>query len=133
MIEPPPGRPNLVVLYAPEDEHDAEQPATRDDQPKEYCGHHRITLHEEPRTVVCRDCGRTIDPFDVLIRYSSDWDRIVRWRKEAERRRKLAGERLDEILRLERNARGRVRRLDPKAKLPVLPYGHGGDSSNIIA
>lgn len=132
MTEPPPGRPNLVVLYPPQDEHDADQPATRADR-EEHCPHKRITLHEESRIVQCRDCGRRIDPFDVLVRYSSDWDRIVRWRKEAERRRKLAGERLDELLRLERNARGRVRRLDPKAKLPVLPYGHGGDSSNIIA
>lgn len=129
----PPGRPNLVVLYPPQDEHDAEQPATRDDELKEYCDHRRITLYEEPRTVVCRECGRTIDAFDVLVRYASDWDRIVRWRKEAERRRKLAGERLDEILRLERNARGRVRRLEPSPRLPVLPYGHGSGSQGIIA
>lgn len=124
-------RPNLVVLYAPVDEHDAEQPASIGEKP-EWCDHPRYVLLPESRTVECKKCGRQIDPFDVLVRYASDWDRIVRWRREAERRRKLAGERLDEILRLERNARGRVRRHDPKAKLPSLPYGHGQGSGGIM-
>ena len=107
-----------------------EQPATVGEKP-EWCDHPRYVLRRESRTVECRKCGRQIDAFDVLVGYAADWDRIVRWRQEAERRRRLARDRLDEILRLERNARGRVRRADPSLERPTLPYGHGQGSRGI--
>jgi hypothetical protein len=114
---------NLVVLYPEADEHDDETPATSD--PKEHCLHRRVRLDTEARRVFCRECEREVDPFTVIHAWAQDWTRIQSWRKEAERRRTRARERLDEILRLERNARARLRKLDPQAKPPAKPWGEG--------
>lgn len=117
--------PNLVVLYPEPDEHDDATPATKDD-PKGYCRHRRVRLDEEARRIFCRDCDREVDAFSVILSWANDWARITRWRQEAERRRTRAGERLDELLRLERNARVRLRKLDPAAERAVAkPWGEG--------
>lgn len=33
-----------------------------------YCQHARITLVEHDRNIVCAECGRTLDPFDYLLK-----------------------------------------------------------------
>lgn len=45
------------------------------------CGHKRTQLDADKRAVTCRDCGKTLDPFDVLMEYAraervwQQWDR----------------------------------------------------------
>lgn len=114
---------DLHVLYPPPDEHDDDTPATK--QEHDSCLHRKVRLDTEARRVFCRDCGREVDPFTVIQSWASDWTRITNWRAEAERRRARAADRLTEILRVEKNARARVRKLDPDATLPSKPWGEG--------
>jgi hypothetical protein len=97
-------------------------------EPRSGCQHKNVTLVEDSHKLICRDCDAEVDPFAFLIRLTADWERWVGIRKEAERRARLAVARLEETLRLEQNARARVRRRDPAAKLPEIPWGQGKGS-----
>lgn len=116
-------RPKLSVLYPTPDEHDDESPAEKEE--RKHCLHRKVKLDTEARRVFCRECDREVDAFTVILAWANDWTRITYWRKEAERRRARAGDRLEEILRVEKNARARVKKLDPQAKLPEKPWGDG--------
>jgi len=35
-----------------------------------YCRHLPVTVDKHSRTVVCRDCGATIDPFDWMLAFA---------------------------------------------------------------
>jgi hypothetical protein len=113
----------IIRLFPSEDEHDREQPARR--EPEKSCVHRHVNLNRAARIVTCRDCGNQVDAFTILDHYAGEWDRVVRWHDEAKRRARVAHERLEEILRLERNARARLRRVDPAAaaEAPAKPYG----------
>lgn len=117
----------IIRLFPEADEHDAQQPVTRASGSKIRCSHRRTQLTiNGARRVVC-ECGEEVDPVDVMIGWAGDWDHLVRWRREAERRARLAHERLQEILRLEKNARALLKRLDPDEALeaPQAPWGAG--------
>lgn len=114
---------NLTILYPAPDEHDDDTPATKLDH--ESCTHRKVRLDTEARRVFCRKCNREVDPFTIIQRWAGDWTYITNWRVEAERRRLRADERLEEVLRLERNARSRLKKLDPKGKPPEKPWGEG--------
>jgi hypothetical protein len=117
----------VVRLHPERDLTDDEALVRRAERPP-FCAHRRgFTLHEESHTVTCRECERAIDPFEALLWVSREWERHVTFRKEAERRAREAGNRLKELLRLETNARSRLKRLDPAAakKAPERPWGEG--------
>lgn len=118
-------RPKLVVLYPTPDEHEAAQPATVDK--RKSCLHDHVSLDPEARTVTCGDCGGLVDPFTLILKWAKGWERLTRWQKEAERRRKLAQDRLAETLRLEKNAKARLRRVDPKARPPKPGWDEQGE------
>ena len=82
------------------------------------CRHRRATIDDDAHKLFCRDCDREIDPIRFLTDLMGRWEIHVRHRKEAARRANEAQTRLDEILRLERNARARLGKLD-----------HGGQGS----
>lgn len=117
----------VVRLHPERDLGDEDAPVAT--QPREggYCRHARVTLNSELHRVTCRDCEREVDAFAYLQRLASDWERYATHRKEAQRRATEAHERLKELLRLEQNARARLKRLDPEAeaKAPQRPWGHG--------
>lgn len=89
------------------------------------CRHMKVLLSTEARRVFCRDCGHEIDAFGFLSRLCGEWELWVRARDDAEQGAKAAQERLSELLRLERNARGRLKRIDPAAAkdAPQRPWG----------
>lgn len=117
----------IIRLYPDRDAEDEDAPLHRDK--KESCTHRRVSLDPDAKRVRCRDCDREVSAFDFLARLAGDWEYWVRHRKEAERRARLASTRLEELLRLENNARARLRRLDPEAKTPERPWGHGQGGS----
>lgn len=106
-------------------------PGTDEDAPvasekrKSYCPHRRVVLNQEAHRVICRDCRREVDAFAYLVRLANEWERWAAHRREAEKRARAAGARLAEILRMERNARARLRRIDPDARPPKKPWGEG--------
>lgn len=111
----------IVALFPDRDLTDDDAPIHRD--PKDHCQHRKIRLDQDAHKVFCRECDAEVDPFMYLMRFAGDWEFWVRHRKEAERRAREAHTRLEETLRLERNARGRVKRHAPEAKLPHVPWG----------
>lgn len=78
--------------------------------PGTWCAHHRTRLDNTAHRVYCRDCGREMDPFAVLQHIAGDIEHWITYRKAAERRARTAQANLDELLRLERNAKSRARR-----------------------
>lgn len=89
------------------------------------CLHRRIRLDKDAHRVYCRECDAEVDPFAFLFWLTGEWERWVSARESAEKRFMAAQARLDETLRLERNARARVKRLDSQAPLPTVPWGDG--------
>ena len=76
-----------------------------------YCDHRPVELDTERRGVTCKDCGASLDPFDTLLRYAREHERVARDLKDTSTDAKGAHARLELLERLERNAKGRLRRL----------------------
>lgn len=116
---------DVVILHPWLDLSDEESPLqfARTPRQSRYCAHRKVKLDRELNRVLCRECDAEIDPFKFLLRLTGDWSYWVDAREAAHKRAVAAQARLDETLRLERNARARVKRLDPSVKLPVVPWG----------
>lgn len=74
------------------------------------CHHDRFDLDERLRVVLCRDCGKQCDPFQVLLDVTVHWDGVYH---EHKRRRNQLADLVDQIeaLRRERNnLKAKVRR-----------------------
>lgn len=115
---------DVVQLFP--DDGDDDAPVTRTEEA--FCAHRLIRIDKSAHRTFCRECGREVDPFDFLLRLAGEWDRWQRAEKEAKRRAFEAQARLEDVLRLEKNARARVKRLDPKGKLPPVPWGEGSST-----
>lgn len=116
----------VVAIHPDRDLEDEDAPL--DTKPRgPACLHRRIRLDTEAHRAYCRECDREIDPFAFLKGLAGDWERYMRFRKEAERRARAAEARLQELLRLERNARARLKKIDPDAERtsPQRPWGEG--------
>lgn len=48
----------------------------------ETCRHQRTELNTEDRTVKCRDCGKALDAFGVLLEYAHGERRWQQWQQE---------------------------------------------------
>lgn len=75
------------------------------------CEHLHVRLDDTAHRVYCRDCDAEVDAYDFLTRLQGEWQRWVNCRKSAETQARHAQERLDELLRQEKNAKARMRRL----------------------
>ena len=115
---------DVVRLHPDRDLEDDDATLHRRRQSRD-CRHRRATIHDDAHKLFCRDCDRELDPIRFLGELMGYWEHHVRHRKEAHRRMVEAQTRLDEILRLERNARARLGRLDPEAakEAPEKPWG----------
>jgi hypothetical protein len=65
----------------------------------------------EAHRMRCADCDQEIDCFDWILRMVSKWDQLIDRGRALEKKAKAAQERLDELLRKERNAKARLKRL----------------------
>lgn len=75
-----------------------------------------VELRDTQRRAYCKTCGIEVDIFDYLHRLAQDWAWVVQRYRDATNRAKRAEARLEEALRLERNARGRLKRLVEKER-----------------
>lgn len=119
----------LAAVVRLHPEHDIEE----DDAPlalaerEPWCAHRRTVILKELHRIDCKDCGREVDPFQVLASLAAVWERYINHRNECKRRADRAHDRLKELLRLEQNARARLKRIDPAAEksAPKRPWGEG--------
>ncbi|WGL95995.1 hypothetical protein [Arsenophonus nasoniae] len=103
---------NVVIFPANENKDLKKKIAFIHDEakPKVVCFHSGYYVNEHDRTVKCRDCGKVIDAFELLLSMAKNETRLVRdieyLRKEEKQRR----ENIDKLIQIERNAKSRIRR-----------------------
>lgn len=117
----------VVRLHPERDLTDEDAPVASAERPP-YCSHRQgAILNREAHKVLCKECGRELDAFAQLEKIAGEWERYATFRKEAKRRADEAHARLTELLRLETNARARLKRIDPDAEkaAPQRPWGNG--------
>lgn len=68
-----------------------------------------IRLNEQNRRIYCKTCGEELDMFEYVATLARDWSWIASAHSTAVEKRKRAEKRLDEVLRQERNAKGRLK------------------------
>ena len=117
MILPPidAGPPTLGLV-----DHDGVITARR--RTKGSCFNHAYIVNEDERTVVCKKCERSFDPYAALMDLALHIDRYRDARKHAEDTAKQAHEHLDDLLRRIKNARSTLRRTG--AEVPPPKYFH---------
>ena len=81
-----------------------------------HCGHYQKTVDRDKRAVTCRKCDAVLDPIAVLLDLAHGWERYAFAFDAAKQKTQQAHDRLDEVLRQERNAKARLRRLKGKLK-----------------
>ena len=78
--------------------------------PEKYCDCVQILIRIEDRTIVCRDCGRVLDPFDYMVTAAEkDYNFYYRNKENYEIRERLI-KGIDKLKRKERNIKARIRR-----------------------
>lgn len=78
------------------------------------CSHDRGSLDRERRVVVCKSCHAIIDPFDRLLGYAKEWDRLAGWVRHAgAERHRLEGE-VAKLKKEKKRLADAVRRLEKK-------------------
>lgn len=112
-----------VVRLHPERDIEDEDALVRRDAKLSSCFHRTARIDVPSRRAYCRQCDVELDAFGVLERIAGEIESYISQRKEFKRRIGEAQARLDETLRLERNARARLKKLDPKGKQPEIPWG----------
>lgn len=93
----------IIRFYPRVREIDADREATPQDftqfditptrhQPWNLCRHLRLEINEEARTVICKNCGCELDPFNALLEFADkerrDLRQMAQWlvaKKEFER------------------------------------------------
>lgn len=83
-----------------------------------FCAHRKARINAGMRRLTCRECDAALDPFDFLVKLSTDAQQWVSTRREIEQRARAAKIRLEDLLRQERNARNRLKRLGVKKPPP---------------
>lgn len=77
----------------------------------EDCKHPRpLTLDVEAHALVCQKCGQVLDAFDFLLDLTSRWERFNAGYRAARQQEKAALARVENLRRVERNAKARIRK-----------------------
>jgi hypothetical protein len=102
----------------------AEAEAAIDDAPihtqeAQRCFHDKLRLDTDARRVYCRDCGSEVDPFTGLVNFSKTFERYRSSLDSLRAEVRRHGNSLEEIKRLERNAKNRLKTV--MRKLPPEP------------
>lgn len=79
-----------------------------------YCSHKQTYVDEYQRIVTCQKCDAKLDPFEVLLSLAHEYTRYHETIEKYEKIIKELEEKYKELLRQERNAKARIRRLNKK-------------------
>ena len=73
------------------------------------CRHRLVNVDQDSRTVVCQQCGKTVDAFDILLGYANEEGRAFEnlrfWRSE-----------VDELIKKSKDLKRELRSLQAKIK-----------------
>lgn len=83
----------------------------REHKPSRRCDHRQTRFSKASRRLICLKCGEEVDAFDVVLKLAADRERLDQQREHVIRGCRMGEARLAEILRQERNAKARMRRL----------------------
>lgn len=107
----------IVPLFAEAEE--AIDDAPLHTQEADRCWHDKLRLDTDAHRVYCRDCGREVDPFTGLVNFSKNFESYRRSLNELRAEVRRHSNSLEEIKRLERNAKNRLK--TALRKLPPEP------------
>lgn len=83
----------------------------RDPYPIEGCKHPRpLVLDQEAHELRCAECGQTLDIFDFLFDLTAKWESFNNGYRAARQQEKATLARVENLKRLERNAKARIRK-----------------------
>lgn len=81
-----------------------------------FCNHTKAIVDESNRKIFCANCNSVLDPFDFLWMWATKEDRIKSRYHFYKEKLENTRDRLDELLRIEKNARSRLKRLETRLK-----------------
>lgn len=80
----------------------------------EYCHHPSIFVNEHNRQCCCQKCGAIIELFDYLLDLAKKRTRMAGDVKALRHEEKYRRENIEKLIRIEKNAKARIRRLNKK-------------------
>jgi hypothetical protein len=97
------------------------------------CGTHKKVLVDHiTRTVTCRACGFTIDPFDYLLQWAKEGDQRMKAMKSAEIQRSIFSRECEDLKRQCDNLRARLKRCGfPQPEVERLKYRSERDNTGV--
>lgn len=108
-----------VVVFPQGDDGD---PATKInfllEKDGDFCLHPGFTINEHDRQVKCKKCDAVIDPFELLMQIAKRETHLandVSMLRKEEKQRRLN---IDKLIKIERNAKSRIRKAGFKGDLP---------------
>ncbi len=103
---------NVVQLVQPKSEEEKLLNVVISDKKssgQKYCKHNQTQISEANRTLVCRQCGSILDPFEVILDRARNGENIVLEIKSLYARRDELREAVANLEREEKNAKARLR------------------------
>ncbi|MDH1969527.1 hypothetical protein N5J30_02405 [Klebsiella michiganensis] len=86
---------------------------------KVMCLHSTVWVNEKDRTLRCRKCETSIEPFDFLMTLCDQESRYMESVKYLRREEKQRRQNIEKLIQIEKNAKSRIRRAGDKSPLPL--------------
>lgn len=81
-----------------------------DNEPRGCCLHSGYLVNEHERRVKCRECGKVLDAFDLMLKMAKRETRLVSDIEALRQEEKYRRENIEKLIQIERNAKARIRR-----------------------
>lgn len=105
-------RDNVIHLVLPKSEEEKllnVVVADKKSTVQKYCKHNQTQISEANRTLICRQCGAMLDPFEVILDRARNGENIVLEIKSLYAKRDELRESVANLEREEKNAKSRLR------------------------
>ncbi|EPJ5863758.1 hypothetical protein JRA82_004617 [Raoultella ornithinolytica] len=103
---------NVITLVQPKSEEEKLLNVVITDKKstgQKYCKHNQTQISEANRTLICRQCGSMLDPFEVILDRARNGENIVSEIKSLYAKRDELRQAVANIEREEKNAKARLR------------------------
>lgn len=103
---------NVITLVQPKSEEEKLLNVVITDKKstgQKYCKHNQTQISEANRTLICRQCGSMLDPFEVILDRARNGENIVSEIKSLYAKRDELRQAVANLEREEKNAKARLR------------------------
>lgn len=103
---------NVITLVQPKSEEEKLLNVVITDRKntgQKYCKHNQTQISEANRTLICRQCGSMLDPFEVILDRARNGENIVSEIKSLYAKRDELRQAVANLEREEKNAKARLR------------------------